>query len=124
MRSKNHSRKPGKAVAARPLVVLSGGSVSEGFTSEERRFNRGWQPTGAATGKDHDESERVGRAVRAVNNQCWFNARKVIQRLPEYGAASYLEDWAVLDSGLVIEHGWVVKESQVIDPTLPHAVGR
>jgi len=40
-------------------------------------------------------------------------------RLPDYSQAGYVEGWAVVDSGLLIEHGWVAKDGTVIDPTLP-----
>jgi hypothetical protein len=51
--------------------------------------------------------------------QCWFNARKAILRLPEYAEAGYVEGWAVVGGGMLLEHGWVAKDGAVIDPTLP-----
>ena len=73
--------------------------------------------------KDEAESRRTGKAVRAVMKQCWFNARKVIMKLPDYGEASYVEGWAVLQGGMPIEHGWLVQNDTIIDPTLPDDLG-
>jgi hypothetical protein len=72
--------------------------------------------------KDHAESKRVCRAIRAKLTQCWFNARKAIQRLDDYAEASYVEGWVVNEGGSLIEHGWIVSNGKVIDPTLPEAV--
>ena len=40
-------------------------------------------------------------------------------RLPDYSQAGYVEGWAEVDNGLLIEHGWVAKDGTVIDPRLP-----
>lgn len=92
------------------------------YTEDELRFFNSQQPVSTAVGVNKDESKRVGRAVRAIPKQCWFNARKAILKLEDYAAASYVEGWVVLDGGVLIEHGWVVRGDEVIDPTLPDCV--
>src|SRR4051812_5123269 len=59
------------------------------------------------------------RNVRAKPGQCYANAFRVVLHVPEYAGATYVEGMAVLKSGLVIEHGWVEHQGEVIDPTLP-----
>jgi hypothetical protein len=81
-----------------------------------------WQPTSAATGKDYAESKRVCRAIRAGRRRCWLNARKAIERLEEYAQARYVEGWAVTERGALVEHGWIVLDGKIIDPTLPENV--
>lgn len=90
--------------------------------AEQQRFFKRWHPvTKMTTEKDRVESHRAGRAVRAAVKQCWFNARKVVLKLEDYANASYIEGWVVdLDGGSMMEHGWVVRNGKVIDPTLPH----
>ncbi len=43
-------------------------------------------------------------------------------QLTEFAVASYVEGWAVLAKGFAIEHGWIVHNSKIIDPTLPDGV--
>jgi hypothetical protein len=88
----------------------------------EQRFYEGCQPTSPmTTEKDKAESHRVGRAIRAAMKRCWFNARKAVLKLDDYADASYIEGWVVdLDGGSMMEHGWVMRNGKVIDPTLPH----
>jgi hypothetical protein len=92
------------------------------YTDEELRFFSSQRPVSTTVGINKEESVRVGRAVRAIPKQCWFNARKAILKLEDYATASYIEGWVVLDGGLWIEHGWVVRDDEVIDPTLPDGV--
>jgi hypothetical protein len=106
----------------RPIIIDCAGNVVQDFTDEEREFYQRWQPTSAVTGKNEAESHRVARKVHAALKQCWFNARKAIRRLPEYANATYVEGWAVCNSGMTIEHGWIVKDGMVVDPTLPTGV--
>ncbi len=108
-----------------PITILADGTIApERHTDEERDFFECWQPVSPATGKDEQESERIGRKIRAVPKRCWFNARKVIQKLDDFVGASYVEGYAVSKRGWPpLEHGWVVKDGQIIDPTLPHSVG-
>jgi hypothetical protein len=69
--------------------------------------------------KDVNESRRVRKLVRGRAQQCYWNAFQVVQRIPEYSDAEYVEGMAVNDDGLAIEHGWVERNGVIIDPTLP-----
>ena len=70
--------------------------------------------------KDVAESRRVGKLVRAVeeNKQCYYLAAYVVMNLPEYARADYVERLAVVN-GLPIQHGWVEKDGVIIDPAWP-----
>ena len=72
--------------------------------------------------KDDAESVRLGREVRADPKQCWYNARRAVVKSDPYAGASYVEGWAVTDAGMGIEHGWVVRDGVLVDPTLPSGV--
>lgn len=94
--------------------------IPEEFTDEEWAFFSGWQPVTEVLRKDEVESSRVGRTIGATPQRCWFNGRRVVQKLDDYADASYVEGIAILDGGLIIEHGWVCQtDGTVIDPTLP-----
>jgi hypothetical protein len=69
---------------------------------------------------DRTESRRLHK--RAIPQQCWFNVRRAILRLAEYNEASYIEGWVMDHVGLAFEHGWIVKDGKIIDPTLPTQV--
>ena len=69
--------------------------------------------------KDILESERVGKLIRAKRGRCYYNAFCVVENLPEYFYADYVEGIAICGN-LHIEHGWVEKDGMIIDPTLPH----
>lgn len=71
--------------------------------------------------KDVIESKRVRKLVRARQQQCFWNAFQVIQRIPEYADAEYVEGMAVNAYGLAFDHGWVEKDGMIVDPTLPEA---
>jgi hypothetical protein len=68
--------------------------------------------------KDVKESKRARKLVGAKAHRCYLNAFRVIQEVPEYANADYVEGMAVL-GGLPVEHGWVEKDGIIIDPTLP-----
>src|SRR4051812_25260461 len=85
----------------------------------EDQFISRWQPVSHIIDKDETESERVGQKIRACAKQCWFNARRVVLKLEDYRGASYVEGWCITESGLQMEHGWVIREGKIIDPTLP-----
>lgn len=103
-----------------PIVIGPDGSiVEEAVPPEMADFLMQWQPSSHPTKKDEAESERVRRRVRSQPKRCWFNARRAILKLDDYADASYVEGWAVHDNGLMIEHGWVVREGVIIDPTIP-----
>ena len=88
-------------------------------TPENVLFYSKWQPTTMAIAKDIDESIQVANKILALKTQCWFNARKAISRLNEFADASYVEGWAVTPGGMPIEHGWIVRNEKIVDPTLP-----
>ena len=69
--------------------------------------------------KDVAESKRIGKRVRAKAKQCYWNAFQVIQRIPEYADAEYIEGMAVNKYGIAFEHGWVERDGVIVDPTLP-----
>lgn len=69
--------------------------------------------------KNIEESKAVGRLVGAENKQCYANAVRVVWGVPEYQQADYVEGYAVIDGGLCIEHGWIERDGEIIDPTLP-----
>ncbi|WP_145275507.1 hypothetical protein [Tautonia plasticadhaerens] len=96
----------------------------EEHTEEERRFYEGWQPLARPHLKDEAASRRLRSRIKAKPKLCWFNARKAIQKLDEYADASYVEGHIVLKDGFgPIEHGWIVRDGVIIDPTLPDSVG-
>ena len=68
--------------------------------------------------KDIVESQRVGKLVRARAKQCYRNAFRVIEEVPEYANADYVEGMAIF-AFFPIEHGWVEKDGVIVDPTLP-----
>lgn len=105
----------------KPLIIHDDGKVELSYSPEERAFFQGWQPTTRAATKDVIESARVSQAIRAVPKQCCLNARKAVLKLKEYADASYIEGWVFLN--FPIEHGWIVKDEMIIDPTLPNSPG-
>jgi hypothetical protein len=91
-------------------------------SEEDQRFYSGWTPTSQPSEIDLVESERVARQIRATERQCWFNARKAICKLNDYEQAAYIEGFALLVPCFVIEHGRIVRDGRIIDPTLPQSV--
>jgi hypothetical protein len=72
--------------------------------------------------KNTAESKRAGKLVRAKKKACYLNAFRVIQEVPGYRAATYVEGIVVQvveGGGFPFEHGWVEKDGEIIDPTLP-----
>jgi hypothetical protein len=67
------------------------------------------------------ESVKLHEAVRAKHKQCYINAVRVIWNVPGYKRATYVEGIAVVD-GMCIEHGWVEREAEIFDPTLPDEI--
>jgi hypothetical protein len=101
------------------LTIGPDGTIEEERDSEEdARFYQSWQPTSQPTGNDLEESLRVARLVRAEPKRCWLNARKIVLKLDEYAGASYVEGFAITRDPLVIEHGWVVRDGLIVEPTL------
>ncbi|WP_165247998.1 hypothetical protein [Paludisphaera soli] len=98
--------------------------ATENISEEERAFFTGWQPVAQFKGKDVEDSARLRRAIRAAPKRCWFNARRVVQKLDDYADALYIEGIACLNGFTPMEHGWVVRQDgSLIDPTLPAASG-
>ncbi|AWM39839.1 hypothetical protein GobsT_17900 [Gemmata obscuriglobus] len=93
-----------------------------GHTEEDLAFFQTYQPVCGSPPKDEAGSKELGDRIRAVPKQCWFNARRAVMRLKDFAGASYVEGWAVCDSGMMIEHGWVVRDGVLLDPTLPTGV--
>ena len=50
--------------------------------------------------------------------QCYINAVRVIWNVPGYQQATYVEGIALVN-GMCIEHGWVERDEEILDPTLP-----
>ncbi len=72
--------------------------------------------------KNVEESHRAGKAIRAKKQCCYLNSFRVIQEVPGYSAAIYVEGIAVQvtqGGGWTFEHGWIEKDGEIIDPTLP-----
>jgi hypothetical protein len=67
--------------------------------------------------KNIDKSKKLKKAIRAKAQQCYANAWDAIETQEEYQHATYVEGMAVVN-GLVIEHGWIEHEGEIIDPTL------
>jgi hypothetical protein len=70
--------------------------------------------------EDKSESARIKRLVRSKPKQCYVNAARVVLHSPDYAGADYVEGLAVIGKAMVIEHGWIERDSVIIDPTLPH----
>ena len=71
--------------------------------------------------KNVEESVRVGKLIRAGSRRCYGNARRVIERVEGYANADYVE--GIMVCKLPIEHGWVERDGEIIDPTLPEEEG-
>jgi hypothetical protein len=99
-----------------PIEIAADGSII--VPPGDLDFLNGWKPTTEAAGKDVAESKRICKAINALMSQCWFNARRAIVKLDDYAEASYVEAWASVEY-MPIEHGWIVRNGVIIDPTLP-----
>jgi hypothetical protein len=64
------------------------------------------------------ESKRLKRAMRAKSKRCYANAWDAVETQAEYQNATYVEGLVVCQS-MVIEHGWIETEEEIVDPTLP-----
>jgi hypothetical protein len=100
---------------------MKGGTIVFGVSKIEvagldNSFLCRWQPVSLVTAKDEEESARAGRRVRARMKQCWFNARKVVLQLADYRNASYVEGCCITKSGMLLEHGWVVRDHRSSTP--------
>lgn len=72
--------------------------------------------------KNVEESARLSKhkQVKSKAKQCYRNAFSVVQYVPGYEKAWYVEGIAALGNSVPIEHGWVEKDGEILDPTLPH----
>jgi hypothetical protein len=70
--------------------------------------------------KNLEKSKKLKKAVRSKAKECYANAWRAIETQEEYKDATYVEGMAVVQ-GLVIEHGWVEHEGEIVDPTLLEA---
>ena len=78
-------------------------------TSDEKRLR-----------KNVSLSCAVGKSLPARPSECFYNAFRVVTELSEFNSATYVEGVAVDVSGSSIgDHGWVVNNDEIIDPTLP-----
>ncbi|MDY3556159.1 hypothetical protein R5W24_005322 [Gemmata sp. JC717] len=93
-----------------------------GHTEADLAFFQTHQPVCGSPPKDEGASAALGERITALPKQCWFNARRAVMTLKDWAGASYVEGWAVCDSGLWIEHGWLVRDGVTVDPTLPTEV--
>lgn len=65
------------------------------------------------------ESLRAAELVEAKPNLCWENASNVVLH-DEFPGATYVEGAVISrQTGFPQEHGWVVSNGEIIDPTLP-----
>jgi hypothetical protein len=71
---------------------------------------------------DREESMRLRERMKVYDKECYHNARRAIMRLKGYESATYVEGFAATVLGFPVEHGWIVREGLIIDPTLPDLV--
>jgi len=67
--------------------------------------------------KNIEKSKKLRKAIRAKASQCYANAWDAIESQEDYQDATYVEGMAVVN-GLVLEHGWIEHEGEIVDPTL------
>jgi len=101
-----------------PFVFLDG-TPSVADVEPPHAFLSGWQPSSCPTKKDVEESLRTAKLIESEPKQCYFNARSVLRSLPEYSDAVYVEGYVVTSLGVLMEHGWLVRNETIVDPTLP-----
>ncbi len=69
--------------------------------------------------KDVEASLDVGIKIHATPNDCFANACRAIQTIPELAEAVYVEGMGVVvDTIEPFEHGWIFHNGNIIDPTL------
>jgi hypothetical protein len=67
---------------------------------------------------DRKLSRQVAKAIGAAQRSAWRKACLALQLDSDLEDGLYVEGWAVLvDSRLVIEHGWVELNGRIVDPT-------
>lgn len=63
-----------------------------------------------------ERSIEVGRRIQAEPKECWKNSILAIMSIDELENATYCEG-VVTFLGIVIEHGWLELNDEIIDPT-------
>ena len=63
---------------------------------------------------NHQRSQEAAKLVDAQAKACWRNAILAQQHFPE---ATYIEGWVVIPEGIVLEHGWLELDLEIVDPT-------
>lgn len=66
-------------------------------------------------------SRAVAEVIGAANGECWKNALLAVAVLDE---ALYVEGWVVTDLSLLVEHGWVEADGEIVDPTPAYHAGQ
>ena len=70
--------------------------------------------------KNTHESRQVAKVLRITKKKCFYNAFRTLTELVEYNDAIYVEGIIFITAwGLRVEHGWVERNGEIIDPTLP-----
>jgi hypothetical protein len=57
--------------------------------------------------------------LRAKVGHCYRNCFRAVQELPEFHDSTYVEGIAYLEDGFQVEHAWLERHDDIIDPTLP-----
>jgi hypothetical protein len=70
--------------------------------------------------KNKEESARLAKEIGSKKRQCYRNAFRVILWVREHCKSDYVEGIAVFGDGLVIEHGWIEANGEILDPTIPN----
>jgi hypothetical protein len=73
--------------------------------------------------KNVQESLRLRKAIRARQSQCYMNCCRAVQEADGYSGATYIEGFAIVHHS-IIEHAWLVRDGEIVDPTLAEEVMR
>ncbi len=63
------------------------------------------------------------KRLRPKVGHCYRNCFRAIQVLPEFKNAIYVEGIVHLTRGFQIEHAWLERDGEIVDPTLPTQQG-
>ena len=61
-------------------------------------------------------SRELSQRINAKLGECYNNAFRALPMLP---GSLYIEGYAILDIGMIVEHGWIEYRGETIDPTWP-----
>ena len=96
-----------------------GGFGADGNIAERKSLPTSIRRPEMALSKNISASIHAGKLINAEPNLCWRNAAKLMLR-NEFEHASYVEGTFLFRKAtLPIEHGWLVLNGEIIDPTLP-----